>query len=251
MSGLSVFLCIILFMMPACAVAGDKTANPRHPSPLDNVDAGVSRCVQPDLIGALQKLSSGLPEDVEQARKVLLDYAKQSETCRARVVSALVSEMDRVDFKLAASAYNLWREGARLLGDLKATESLDLLISHLDLNDGEFSTSMAHQPAVLGVIKMGPVAIPKLRAALLSNSNPKIRLTATLCLTAIGGQPAVDSIRRALRSETDQCVSDFMRVSLSVLAEDAKSRRRASKPTSVSADMNVRGELLSTFVRCS
>ena len=48
-------------------------------------------------------------------------------------------------------------------GDLKAAQSLDLLLSHIKMTDGEWSATMTHQPALEGIIRMGPVAIPKLK----------------------------------------------------------------------------------------
>ena len=65
---------------------------------------------------------------------------------------------------------NLWREGARLLGDLKASESVDLLLSHITMTGGGWSSTMTHQPALEGIIRMGPLAIPKLER-LLRNSD--------------------------------------------------------------------------------
>jgi hypothetical protein len=39
------------------------------------------------------------------------------------------------------SGYYLWREGSELLGKLKASEALDLLTSHMRMNDGEWSSA--------------------------------------------------------------------------------------------------------------
>ena len=248
---MALVLSLIVHLMSACAVVGDETLSVRQHSSHDSASPRLNRCGQDDLSGTLQKLSSGNPADVEQARQVLLEYSERSEECKAEVISTLVSGMNTAAFDMNAADSNLWREGASLLGDMKATESLDFLISHLDLTGREFSTSMVHQPAVLGVPKMGPVALPKLRAALLTDNKPKIRLAAALCLTAIGGQDEVDTLRQSLRSETDQCVSDFVRVSLKLLADDSKSRSRASEQTSFTTDLVVRRELLSIFVKCN
>ena len=59
-----------------------------------------------------------------------------------------------LNFVTDRSSYFLWRNGTAILGDLKAVESLDLLIEHLDASDGFFSASMVHQPAVLGIEKL-------------------------------------------------------------------------------------------------
>jgi hypothetical protein len=82
----------------------------------------------------------------------------------------------------------VWLYGADLLGQLKASEALDLLISHLKLATGIYSASMLHQPALRGVIKMGPVAIPKLSGVLRDNQDQKTRYFAIYCITRIGAK---------------------------------------------------------------
>ena len=124
--------------------------------------------------------------------------------------------MDRpdLDFTHDKESYYLWLYGAELLGDLKAAEALDLLISHLDVIDrNRFSTSMNHEPALKGVVKMGPIAIPKLDVVLRNSPDPALRSDAVYCIATIGGPSAVRSLREALDSETDACVSRNIRVS--------------------------------------
>jgi hypothetical protein len=75
---------------------------------------------------------------------------------------------------------------------------------------------MMHQPAIVGLIAMGPIAIPQLRTALLSSSNPNIRIAAAFCLTSIGGDSAMMALRKALRSEQNHCVSRFVDLSIVV-----------------------------------
>jgi hypothetical protein len=108
---------------------------------------------------------------------------------------------------------NLWREGARLLGDLKATESLDLLLSHITMTDGGWSSTMTQHPALEGIIRMGPLAIPKLER-LLRNSDWQTRHYTTYCLASIGGLLARKAIQDALPDETDACVKRFMLISI-------------------------------------
>jgi len=200
-----------------------------------------------DVSHALQRLSSGKQADIDQARRVLLDGSR-TQRCRNEIVGALIKAMDQpnLDFELHGPNYFLWLEGSRLISDLKAAEALDLLISHLDLNDGFFSASMVHQPAILGVIGIGPVAIPKLNIALRTNANRDIRLAATFCLTSIGGESAVNAIRLALRTESDRCVAHFMRLSLTIL----DTRSTSSKPSDRMGDMNAQREWMLAF-RCA
>lgn len=99
-----------------------------------------------------------------------------------------------LDFESNPPIYFLWREGAMLPGELKATEAIDLLISHLHLNNGYHSASRTFQPAIPGIIRMGEQAVPKLTTALEQPPNPRLRLAAVICLTSIGGPSAMKAL---------------------------------------------------------
>lgn len=169
-----------------------------------------------DISNALQKFTSENASEIDQARTLLLGKARESEQCRVDVITALMKAMDRpdLDFRHDNDSYYLWLYGAQLLGDLKATEALDLLISHLGLTAGFFSSSMNHMPALKGVIKMGAVAIPKLDEVMRHNPDPDMRFYAVYCIATIGGPSAISSLRGALDTESDECVRRSIHVSL-------------------------------------
>jgi hypothetical protein len=169
-----------------------------------------------DISKALRGFEVGKDPGLHEARAFLLNRAKKSPECRKEVVSALMKAMDQpcLDFKNDIASYYLWREGSIVLGDLKATEALDLLTSHLGLSSNFFSLSLHQQPAVGGVIHMGPMAIPKLDALLRDSPDPMLRQTAVFCIATIGGPSAVRSLTDALPLESDKCISQIIRVSL-------------------------------------
>jgi hypothetical protein len=213
------FLCIIFSMFGPAACTGpniESAVNHPSQSPTVGVEFHTTCFARNHLSEALKALSFGDQEQVDQTKQLLLDDAKRSPNCRAEIIAALMKAMDKpnLDLKGDESTYNLWVHGAELLGDLKAVEALDLLISHLDLTNGTFSSSMRHQPALRGVIKMGPIAIPKLEAVLKGNPDPDMRFSAVFCIATIGGPSAVRSLREALPGESERCVSRFIRVSL-------------------------------------
>jgi len=180
-----------------------------------------------DQIGlALQQLSSGDYDRIPQARSTLLDYAHQSPRCRKEIVGALIQAMDKpnLDIERQTSDYYLWREGSKLLGELKAVEGLDLLIAHLDMTNGFHSASMVFQPAILGVREMGEAAVPKLGVALRQESKPGLRMAAVYCLTVIGGVTAMNILTQAKEVETNKCVVRFITVSLDTFGYRAKGR---------------------------
>jgi HEAT repeat protein len=149
-----------------------------------------------------------------------------------------MAAMDKpnLDFTTDEESHHLWLYGAEVLGDLKATEALDLLISHLTTRTATFSTSMNHQPALGGVIKMGSIAIPKLSAVLNDSPDPKMRYSAVYCMATIGGPTAVQSLEHALRTESDKCVSRLIRISLDSFDEAGNIKDRGEWFSGISCD---------------
>jgi len=135
-------------------------------------------------------------------------------------------DQPNLNFRDDPASLQLWRWGAEVLGDLKATEALDLLISHLNLTGWTFSMSMSHQPALGGVIKIGPAAIPKLDQILKHSSDPTMRHSAVYCIATIGGLSAVTSLEESLRSESDRCVRRFIKASLDSFDENGQIKNR-------------------------
>ena len=172
----------------------------------------------------LLQFSSGDYLQIQKAKTALVNFVRRSNACRRKVVSALIMAMDKpnLDFETQPSNYYLWREGAQLLGELRATEALDLLISHLDATNGFHSASMVFQPAIVGVREMGNAAIPKLIFALSQNPKPRIRMAAAYCLTDIGGEASMNALSQAQAGESNQCVANFIRVSLSTFRYRSK-----------------------------
>ena len=126
--------------------------------------------------------------------RISIDEARKSRECRDGVINELMRALKEADRQNDQSAFLLWARGSGILGELKAVESLNVLIDHLDLNDGLFSASMIHQPVVPTVEKMGWVAVPKLGFALRHHPNLDIRLAAALCLLDIGGSEALAAL---------------------------------------------------------
>lgn len=195
---------------------------------------------------SLQQFSSGEYVPIKEARKLLLDYAKKSPACRRKIIGELVDSMDTHDlnFERQPSSYYLWREGSQLLGEMKAIEALDLLISHLDLTDGYHSASMVFQPAVVGVRQMGPAAVPKLAIALRESPRISVRMAAVHCLTDIGGLAAMHVLEQAQASETSNCVSHFISVSLTTYRYTSKFGRVLFSSGALQANTKVRQDWL-------
>jgi hypothetical protein len=158
--------------------------------------------------------------EADQARETLLNEARRSAGCRNGLIAAVMSAMDKPDQEFdrdPVRMYPIWREGAKLLGDLKAAQAVDLLVSHLYLKTGSYSMTMSHRPAIWGIIKMGELAIPNLSAVLRECPDPTIRLLAVYCISSIGGQGAMTVLEQSLASESDHCINRFIRISIESL----------------------------------
>ena len=197
-------------------------------------------CLSADEISnALRQFTSENASEILQAYDLLLAKSGESQRCRAEVVAALMKALDRpnLDFTADRDSYYLWRYGAELLGELKATEALDLLIPRLVLvNKMAFSTSMNHQPALKGVVKMGAAAIPKLDAALRSNPDTGVRFYSVVCIAMIGGPGAASSLREASNSESDECVRHIISVSLANFDDNGNLKDRSRWFSSLACD---------------
>lgn len=182
-----------------------------------------------EIANEIRHLASGEPSKVQRARATLFNKSGESQECRNEIIRAVMNAMDRpnLDFNRDNNAYFLWLYGSSLLGDLKAADAIDLLIAHLNLTNGYFNSSMNHQPALKGLLKMGSIALPKLSEALRHNPDPKIRYSAIYCIASIGGMPAVIFLKDALSSESDECAKRLIRVSLDSFDEKGNIENRA------------------------
>jgi hypothetical protein len=205
-----------------------------------------------DLNYSINKLSSEVSAGTAEVTKTLAEHSRQSPECRMQVITALIRAMDKneLNFLTDRGSFFLWSNGSKLLGELKAVEALDLLIQHLDLNDGEFSASMNHQPAVKGVVLMGSLAVPKLSLALKVSKNRNIRLAAALCLLQIDGSEALSALTEALSSESDSCVINFIQISLMILGKEHNAKKEGSSQNDIEALIELRRRSVLAF-RCS
>ena len=205
---LFVFVLCLIVLMP---LAFDRSATRAH-------QKGFLPCLTDDQMAkAIISLSSNYDE-AQVAQELLREKARESLACRQQVTAAVIKAMDKpnLDISRDQASYYLWTEGAVLLGDLKAVESLDLLLSHIKMSDGSWSSTMTHQPALAGIIRMGPVAIPKLKN-LLRNDDWQTRHYAVFCLANIGGFSARRAIETAVAMESHQCVKRLMFVSIKTI----------------------------------
>jgi hypothetical protein len=179
--------------------------------------ASSSACLShSDVSSALHKLSSAQTYSEQQGALILLRAdAGRSPICRKQIIGALIAALDKPNLDLLSDrpSFYLWHYGSKLLADLKAVEALDLLIAHLELNDGS-SFPLNHYPALGGVIDMGEIALPKLDAVLRQNPDRNTRRYAAFCIASIGGPSAKRVLKQSVATESDHCVAAFITASL-------------------------------------
>ena len=184
--------------------------------PLIVTNGPVDGCLSQNALSiAIGQLAAGSQSEAAESRQLLLEQAYKGFKCRKEMIGSLMAAMDKpnLDFRRDRSSYYLWHEGAQILGQVKAVEAVDLLLSHLDLNDGTFSSTMAQQPALKGIIGMGSLALPKLSRLLIDKDSNR-RHYAVYCISSIGGYRAVKILKAAVPSESDRCVKQFILVSI-------------------------------------
>jgi hypothetical protein len=226
-------MCFVLLLLTIADAGGNKAEHRPNLSSMFESNSTLVCLSKDEIALALQNLSSAkTSSEQEHIKNSLLDNAKRSNVCRNRIIAVLMEAMDQPDVDLVSdrSTFYLWHYGTELLGDLKAVEALDLLIKHLDLNDGT-PFPLHHHPALVGVITMGPVAIPKLKDVLRESTDRYMRRYAVFCIASIGGTSARQALEDALPSESDECVRGFLQASI-----QAFSNREA--PNKVGADEN-------------
>src|SRR5712692_9901453 len=208
----SIVVGISIILLFACNKAVDNVRlKSGSPTP------AITTCLpQTEVSKVVQRLSTSLSDpEFTDVKKILFSDAEKSETCSQQVITTLMAAMNKPNLDLTHDriGYSYWDYGATLLGELKATEALDLLIAHLSATDG-LSINMSHYPAVGGVISMGPIAIPKLTEALRNNSDRYLRRHAIYCLASIGGSSAEQALQYTLPFESDRCNRELIQASL-------------------------------------
>ena len=130
----------------------------------------------------------------------LVEIAKQSAEGRTVVITALINVVNDPDAKKEWPKASRWIIAVELLGELGATEAIDVLINNLQYT-GETAvvSSIHYKPVVDALFNIGKPAIPNLIRAL-GNGNEEIRMDAANTLERFG-TPALSSLLTALSED--------------------------------------------------
>lgn len=131
-------LAIVILLATALAAESRRPASEMAQPLSDNLIPSQGCLSDTEIATAVRTLSQGKYENQRQTMARLKADARQSTLCRKKVITSMLSAMDQPDVDLTGSTpqFFLWHYGTQLLGELKATEALDLFIANLDRHDG-------------------------------------------------------------------------------------------------------------------
>jgi HEAT repeat protein len=188
MAGVSLTSCAGSSASSKALLAADGTA---HPTDGNNQ----ADSVQVDT--RIRNLKSDDKDEREIAKKEIIELSEKSPAYRQHVIKALMEIVTlsggREELIRNPTRFLVWKESVDILGTIKATEAIDLLVDCLDCNSGASGLGPGRYPATVSVIKIGEEAVPKLAAAL-EGQSAGLRYMAVQALYSIGG----DSARKAL-----------------------------------------------------
>jgi HEAT repeat protein len=150
-------------------------------------------------------------EDQRQVPEKLLEIAARSAESRARVIDRLMDVVEDLSAKHEFPMATLWMKAVSVLGELKATEAVDVLVNTLD-HTGQTGiiVSIHRHPVRTALVKIGEPALPKLIEAL-AHAKPAIRTEAASALYSIDEGQAKTAIEAALVKETDNKVRQLFK----------------------------------------
>jgi hypothetical protein len=185
------------------------------------------------LTSALQRQESGeratkLVQDLESVDVMRRRRAKvqinilvnESVDSRDQIIQELIKLVGRSKEHLRLSSrahYDGWKFSVLKLGELKAIESINVLITSLDGTDGEGGLSLDRYPAAKALVMIGSKSIAPLVIALSHNSSSVSRCAA-FALAEIGGEETRQALERLLQTEQDKRVLANIRWVLGTIA---------------------------------
>ena len=164
---------------------------------LSSVDEGVQTAAEHELL----KLAGATPGGRKVVIKELLISISQKR------------ELDGTHSVLSPEMFGYWTSVTTLLRELKASEGIEVMIRCVNCSNG-YAGNMGEPPAAYNLVRMGALAVPKLSHALLTESDGYKRIKIVLRLSRIGGPQAKSALKRALSSEKDKTVREYIRSAL-------------------------------------
>jgi HEAT repeat protein len=138
-----------------------------------------------------------------QVESKLLELANESAEDRARVIHRLIEVVKDPVARDVWPVATAWMMCVDLLGELKATEAIEVLIENMD-HTGQNGVIMSiHiRPVSKALRRIGEAAAPKLEQAL-ADATPSVKIEAARALFDIQGRNAKRTLESAYEKEKD------------------------------------------------
>ncbi len=219
------------------AIFGRSTGITITGSPLPGNYERVQKGVISDTEETVRKLIGSLhdPNLSADAQSQLIAISRSSQVSRARVIRLLISdaesqsELDGRHVILSSEIFDYWFRAGQVFSELKATESVDLLIRNIYAGNG-LTGSLGYRPAFSALVGIGTPAVPKLADALLNSNDEMARSSLAICLGTIGGRGAERALTRALKKESSKDVTRYINRGLAMIRGDQSSTDLVTLP---------------------
>lgn len=153
-------------------------------------------------------------ENQHQVPLQLLEIADRSAESKAQVIDRMMDVVEDISAKEDPLIACKWMTAVEILGALKATEAVDLLINNLDhTGQNGIVISIHIHPVYSALVRIGEPAVPKLIEAL-SHPKPCIQQQAAWVLFSIQKGQAKEAIETAIDKEDNEAVKQEFKVVL-------------------------------------
>jgi hypothetical protein len=116
----------------------------------------------------------------------LLTIAQRNPKVRAEIIRVLLKRLNSPQEKDRIGRDGFWSSACRVLGRLKATEAVDLLVSMLGVSTGIASLTWSTRPAAHGLALIGEPSVSKIADALNEHGSCRSRYCRVDAIYALG-----------------------------------------------------------------
>jgi len=150
-------------------------------------------------------------EDQQQIPARLLEIANESAESRANVIERMIDVVEDPAAQDELMIAHAWMTAVDVLGKLRATEAIDVLVENLDRTGQNGIVLSIHiKPVYSALVRIGDPAVPKLIYAL-SHAKPAIRKEAAWVLFSINRDEAKTALEAAYQTEKVKSVKEALK----------------------------------------
>jgi len=146
-----------------------------------------------------------------ETQRELIEMASASPEARTAVINALIDTLNEPGLRFNYDGYHSLSSGVcRVLGKLKAVESIDVLVTHL--SESSMFGGYSYTPFVWALVQIGEPAVSKIQERLSSEGKcgRACRINAIEALAGIRGDDMGEQFETRLLTERDRYVRNVL-----------------------------------------